>query len=267
LREELTKVPADSDRASVIIAKMTELQKQGFALDDDLQKRSKGIDIPAVQKAVRDLITLPDAVRRKADLSSTFSHAFDYQAGSGSGPARKRVADMEAKGRKHIESLIPASILDDVGAATVAWGYKGRAYASVGSREFQIFSNSPLTHFLHEFVHLVEYNSLRRFAAPGLSPATVRRSHKFYDERTTRPDGTRDPLKKLGPGYEPDEVWREDKWIEKGWNKYAGKQYQGDVWEFNTVGAERFLNDPANFFIDDPEGFFHVLDLLQRRAP
>lgn len=115
---------------------------------------------------------------------------------------------------------------------------------------------------VHEFGHHME-NTNKKVNA---------KMQRFIRRRTTLPDGTREPLRKLSEitgidSYEEWEVTRPDQFLDE----YIGKEY---IWrgdgeshssEAFSMGIEYFWADPVKFAKDDPDHFRVILDVMRGR--
>ncbi len=111
---------------------------------------------------------------------------------------------------------------------------------------------------IHEMGHIVE----------GRNPAALARSVAFRSSRTAG-----EIPRWLGPGYGRQEVALEDQWEELGGRLYSGKVYLNRrtgadfATEILSIGLQRLYENPAEFFLNDPEYFAFVVDSLRGYAP
>lgn len=62
-------------------------------------------------------------------------------------------------------------------------------------------------------------------------------------------------------GYKIDEVAYEDEWVKRGGSHYMGKLYSQGT-ELLTMGIERLIKSPSEFYQKDPEYFEFVVRCL-----
>lgn len=113
-------------------------------------------------------------------------------------------------------------------------------------------SGENVSTLLHEFMHSLEY------ANPEVSKKTkaflVKRSGGAAPKKLSDLTGN--------SGYKAGEIAVEDKWVEKGGSAYMGKIYDRASTELLTMGVERLLKSPTEFFLRDREYFDFVIETL-----
>lgn len=105
----------------------------------------------------------------------------------------------------------------------------------------------------HEAGHVLE----------SRSPALRAKSVAFRDGRTIGEEP-----RWLGPGYRASEVTLDDEWVARGGRVYTGKVYKnsrgGDyATEIVSMGIERLMRDPADFYRQDLDYFTYLVNALR----
>ncbi len=120
----------------------------------------------------------------------------------------------------------------------------GRAFFRNSEWALHVTAEESASVILHEITHAVEY----------ARPDIIRKTQAFLKQRA---DGEAPQKLKVltgQRGYRDDEIAYKDKWVEKGGSNYMGKIYYNAT-ELLTMGIERLLKDPVDFYKKDPEYF------------
>jgi SPP1 gp7 family putative phage head morphogenesis protein len=167
-------------------------------------------------------------------------------AGIKSGRLRDKVLEAEEFVRKLVRAEVRPNGL---GLTELPRG--GRAYAS--GRSIFVNEDTSVSVIVHEIVHHLEFNH----------PDVLKKTVAFLNRRA----GKGVPLKRLSEisknrGYKSDELAWEDEFAKRGGSPYTGKFYQNKATEILTMGIERMMRDPLDFYKKDPEYFNFLLEIF-----
>lgn len=141
----------------------------------------------------------------------------------------------------------------------------GRANYSPAEHSIRISRHTSKSVAAHELMHGVEI--LNKDVLRGAAEFLARRGSGQAPQMLRRLTGN--------SGYQSSEIALEDDWVRRGGSVYAGKVYSfgakgsvdaSKIWatEVLTMGIERLLAQPVEFYRDDPDWFMLLITLLRR---
>lgn len=127
-----------------------------------------------------------------------------------------------------------------------------RAHYKKGMSRIYLRTDESVSVMLHEMMHSLEYSR----------PEVSKRSKAFLAKRGAgeRPQRLRELTG--NPNYGYSEIALEDEFKKRGGSHYMGKVYDRESTEILTMGVERLLGDPTNFYLDDREYFDFMIEIL-----
>ena len=127
-----------------------------------------------------------------------------------------------------------------------------RAHYKRGASTIYLRSDESVSVMLHEMMHSLEYSR----------PEVSKRSKAFLAKRGAgeRPQRLRELTG--NPNYLYSEIALEDEFKKRGGSHYMGKIYDRESTEILTMGVERLLGDPTNFYLEDREYFDFMIEIL-----
>lgn len=127
-----------------------------------------------------------------------------------------------------------------------------RAHYKKGMSRIYLRTDESVSVMLHEMMHSLEYSR----------PEVSKRSKAFLAKRGAgeRPKRLRELTG--NPNYGYSEIALEDEFKKRGGSHYMGKVYDRESTEILTMGVERLLGDPTNFYLDDREYFDFMIEIL-----
>jgi hypothetical protein len=256
--DSLLAISNTRDRASVAYQLFSDAQRAGAAKEEVTARYNEWVALTAEVKRMHDhrktlvsrvhaALALPEA--RRIDAAS----AFIAPATTSATATAKTIAGNVQRTVGWLRQFVDKDIFPT--AAKWKTTAKSRAFHYVG--KVYIKSTTPDKTIAHELMHALEFFNL----------TTGKASTDYRDSR----NGVGEVLKKLSAltghsGYKANEVAYEDKWVKTGNAAYCGKHY-GTAYasEVLSMGIERLMTDPMNFFKQDPEYMKFVLMALSGR--
>lgn len=222
------------------------------ALDTLAKDYSKatGADRFAIVERARQAVQIPEAQRRGVALENRGS---------------RTVAAIAQAGNEAIARFVNPAFTAKT-SVTVNQIRARRAFHRSGG--IYINSHTSQSTAAHEIMHGIEQQNpdLLKAAAEFL----LSRRREFKSANTIEEP---QPLRRLTGirAYQSDEIAIEDKWVERGGSVYAGKVYKLPgatklqvaslrATEVLTMGIERLLANPIEFFQNDPDWFTFIVE-------
>lgn len=202
-------------------------------------------DLPALREQARTLIEVPAADRGTIDMTVAARNA--------------AVIKTANQGKEIIERFVAADLVNNT-EITLRATNDIRSFHRRG--EIHLWAGADKSTAAHEIMHAVEQQN----------PAVLQAAAEFLLERSQGEQAI--SLKKLtSMNYKADERAFEDKWRERYGSVYAGKVYsqynnptspsQFRATEVLTMGIERLIADPLEFYQNDRGWFDFVVKVLR----
>lgn len=237
--------PAATDKPTPAPAPAKEWRK-GFDGLLDQYKLAKPSELPALREQARSLIEVPAADRGSVQVTMRNRNTYVSRAAK--------------QGRDAIERFVAPELVNNTKVSIHAT----REYRSFHrGGEVHLWSGADGSTAAHEIMHAVEQQN----------PEVLKSAAEFLLKRADGENPMQLALLTGNPGYRASEVAYKDKWVERYGSVYAGKVYswhsvptsaeQIRATEVMTVGIERLLEDPLEFYRSDRDWFDFLVKTLR----
>ena len=211
----------------------------------DYQKATAS-DLPALREQARTLLEVPQADRGTIDMTVAARNA--------------AVIKTANQGKEIIERFVTADLVNNT-EITLRATNNFRSFHRNG--EVHLWAGADKNTAAHEIMHAIEQQN----------PDVLKASAEFLFNRSAGEKAIKLRILTGDSRYESHEVAFKDRWVERYGRVYAGKVYsyfpnassptQVRATEILTIGIERLMDDPLEFYQHDRDWFDFLIKTIR----